>query len=320
MRRLDPWAALLLGGLLAMGVVILLATPGPWQRVVGKQPPVQPGGAGSRRRGRVRDGRPRRRPAAGSCGCTSTPRGTRSRPSSSRRRVSGFSPTDGYAPISAIADSAGPGTAAAALGGSAGREHGRLGGARPPGVGPGDPGDVARERAVQAARTPLSGGALGLAWPWRRQRPPGPTQYAELARRPAPGAVPTNSGRGAFSNYVLGFGFVRSDLTLQGATSLAEALRDVDPAGVEVRAAPVIMERSSRRGGVARGRQPDGAAVASPWRWASCRPRPTSSSRVRKRAARVLVVAPFAAPARRQQYAAQVRRRSGAFGRARPIR
>ena len=35
-RRLDPWAALLLGGLLALGVVILLATPGPWQRVVGR--------------------------------------------------------------------------------------------------------------------------------------------------------------------------------------------------------------------------------------------------------------------------------------------
>jgi hypothetical protein len=40
-RRLDPWAALLLGGLLAMGVVILLATPGPWQRVVGQEPPVR---------------------------------------------------------------------------------------------------------------------------------------------------------------------------------------------------------------------------------------------------------------------------------------
>ncbi len=48
MRRLDPWAALLLGVLLALGVVILLATPGPWQRVVGKEPPVRFGGAGAR--------------------------------------------------------------------------------------------------------------------------------------------------------------------------------------------------------------------------------------------------------------------------------
>ena len=41
MRRLDPWAAIVLGGLLAMGVVILLATPGPWQKVVHTQPPVR---------------------------------------------------------------------------------------------------------------------------------------------------------------------------------------------------------------------------------------------------------------------------------------
>ena len=51
----------------------------------------------------------------------------------------------------------------------------------------------------------------------------------------------------AFSNYVLGFGFVESDLTLQGATSLADAVRQVDPGRVAVRPAPVIAERS--RGG-----------------------------------------------------------------------
>jgi hypothetical protein len=33
-RRLDAWAALLLGVLVALGVIILLATPGPWHRVV----------------------------------------------------------------------------------------------------------------------------------------------------------------------------------------------------------------------------------------------------------------------------------------------
>ena len=40
-QRLDPWAALLLGVLLALGVVILLATPGPWHRVVGPPSAVQ---------------------------------------------------------------------------------------------------------------------------------------------------------------------------------------------------------------------------------------------------------------------------------------
>jgi len=51
----------------------------------------------------------------------------------------------------------------------------------------------------------------------------------------------------AFSNYVLGFGDVESDLTLQSATSLGEALQAVDPGRVNVRAAPVIAERC--RGG-----------------------------------------------------------------------
>ena len=33
--RLDPWAALLLGSIVTLTLVILLAMPGPWQKVVG---------------------------------------------------------------------------------------------------------------------------------------------------------------------------------------------------------------------------------------------------------------------------------------------
>ena len=45
LRRLDPWAALLLGVLVTLGVIILLATPGPWHRVVpavATHPPLAP--------------------------------------------------------------------------------------------------------------------------------------------------------------------------------------------------------------------------------------------------------------------------------------
>jgi hypothetical protein len=45
LRRLDPWAALLLGVLVTLGVIILLATPGPWHRVVpavASHPPLAP--------------------------------------------------------------------------------------------------------------------------------------------------------------------------------------------------------------------------------------------------------------------------------------
>ncbi len=44
-RRLDPWAALLLGVLVTLGVIILLATPGPWHKVVpavATHPPLAP--------------------------------------------------------------------------------------------------------------------------------------------------------------------------------------------------------------------------------------------------------------------------------------
>ena len=45
LRRLDPWAALLLGVLVTLGVIILLATPGPWHKVVpavATRPPLAP--------------------------------------------------------------------------------------------------------------------------------------------------------------------------------------------------------------------------------------------------------------------------------------
>jgi hypothetical protein len=45
LRRLDPWAALLLGVLVTLGVIILLATPGPWHKVVpavASHPPLAP--------------------------------------------------------------------------------------------------------------------------------------------------------------------------------------------------------------------------------------------------------------------------------------
>ncbi len=44
-RRLDPWAALLLGVAVTLGVIILLATPGPWHKVVpavASRPPLAP--------------------------------------------------------------------------------------------------------------------------------------------------------------------------------------------------------------------------------------------------------------------------------------
>ena len=103
-----------------MGVVILLATPGPWQRVVGQRAAGPARGARSRRRGRLRDGRPRRRRARGVLWLHLDAERHALTAVVVAPRVSGFSPTDGYAPVAAIAGSAGPSAAAAALGGALG--------------------------------------------------------------------------------------------------------------------------------------------------------------------------------------------------------
>ena len=305
-RRLDPWAALLLGGLLAMGVVILLATPGPWQRVVGEEPPVRleapapddvalfvMAGRGSSCTGIVwlhLDSEKRALAAV-----VVAP------------RISGFSPTDGYAPVAAIAGSAGPSAAAAALGGALGvsidawialdRKAMDL---AVEALVPMNEVRAARTRYREARAAWRGRGGEATAWA---------TQYESL-RVSLPQVPFEELGVVAFSNYVLGFGFVRSDLTLQGATSLAEALKEVDRDLVEVRAAPVVVERS--RGGEVW--HADASRVEPLRQSLALGIRPPETGRLiteRARVARVLVVAPLERQAA-ERYAGEVRRRLAA--------
>jgi hypothetical protein len=287
-RRLDPWAALVLGGLLAMGVVILLATPGPWQRVVGEDPPVRlEAPAPDDVALFVMGGR------GGTCSGVLWLHLDAERQSLTAvvvaPLVSGFSPGDGYAPVADIAESAGPSSAAAALGGALGVSMDAW---------------VALDRrasdlAIQAmfpvtdqrsarlayreARSAWRGrGGAEVAWA---------TQYESL-RAALPHVPFEELGVVAFSNYVLGFGFVRSDLTLQGATSLADALKQVDRDLVEVRAAPVVVERC--RGGELW--HADASRVQPLIQSLALGMRPPETGRLvtgRQRSARVLVVAPL---------------------------
>ena len=302
-RRLDPWAALLLGGLLAMGVVILLATPGPWQRVVGQEPPVRleaptpddvalfvMGGRGGSCSGIVWLHLDADRQALAAVVVAP--------------RVSGFSPTDGYAPLSAIAGSAGPSAAAEALGGALGvsmdawiaLDRKALDLVVEP-MFPMNEVRAARTR-YRAARAAWRGlGGAEDAWA---------TQYESL-RVALPQVAFEELGVVAFSNYVLGFGFVRSDLTLQGATSLAGALKEVDRNLVEVRAAPVVVERC--RGGEVW--HADASRVQPLHQSLVLGMRPPETGRLvteRTRAARVLVIAPLSR-LNAGRYAAEVRRR-----------
>jgi hypothetical protein len=302
MRRLDPWAALLLGGILAMGVVILLATPGPWRRVVGTEPPVRleapvpddvavfvMGGRGSSCSGVVWLHVDTERSALTAVVVAPS--------------LSGFSPTDGFAPIAAIADSAGPRAAAEALSGALGvsmdawvaldRKATEL---AVQAMVPLSEVKAARTRYREARAAWRGRGGAMRSWV---------TQYETLSAA-LPSAPFQELGVVAFSNYVLGFGFVSSDLTLQGVTSLGEALRDVDRGKVEVRAASVVVERC-RDGEVWRA---DASRVEPLRQSLVIGIRPPETDRlvtVRRRAARVLVVAPFARRAA-TRYAAAVRR------------
>ena len=156
---------------------------------------------------------------------------------------------------------------------------------------------AARTRYREARSAWRGHGGVGTAWA---------TQYASL--RVAILQVSFHKlGIVAFSNYVLGFGFVRSDLTLQGATSLAEALRDVDPGRVEVRAAPVVVERC--REGEAW--HADASRVEPLRQSLAMGMRPPENEKLvttQARVARVLVVAPLPR-ASAVRYAAEVRRR-----------
>jgi hypothetical protein len=240
LRWLDPWAASLLGVLVALGVVILLATPGPWQSVVGDRPPVQAapsrpadiavfvqGGRGARCTGVLWLHAEYERPSLTACVLAPPTLGL----------VAG----GGYAPVDRLVGDIGPGRAAAALGASLDvrmdawvvmtREALRV---AVPTMFP--DGEQLAQRRESRRATAAWGGVGGVLRAW-------PLQYETLAEALPKAPFGTLNIVG-FSNYVLGFGFVKSDLDLQEATSLAQLLRDLEPGQVRVRAVPAVLEQS----------------------------------------------------------------------------
>jgi len=239
-RRLDPWAALLLGGLLAMGVVILLATPGPWHQVVGPAAPVKltppaPDDVAVYVLG-GRDG-----DCSGVIWLHLDAEESSLTAVVVAPKVSGFVPGAGYAPVSDIVDAAGPRAATAALSEELDVEmdawvtlRGQALRKAIEAMIPMDEVRAARGRYRQARAAWRGRGGLPGAWL---------LQYESL--RDALPRVPYHElGVVAFSNYVLGFGFVKTDLTLQGVASLGDALRELTSGDVEVRACSVVIETS----------------------------------------------------------------------------
>ena len=303
--RLDPWAALLLGVLVALGVVILLATPGPWHKVVGPAPAVE------------------RAPPSptdlavfaltgrgGTCSAVLWLHVDHRRPAVTVVVVAaeseGYVAGGGFMPLSGVADVAGPAAAASALGQAVGvRMDAWLtldGEALRLVLSAAEPVAAGRARVVQyKGMQEAWAGTAGPARAWALQTG---VLAENLVRVPFSG---TNIV--GFTNYVLGFGHIRSDLDLQRATSLARTFKELHPSQVGVCAAPVVVQ--SCRGGRAWRVDP---AAAGRLRRALTRgvvPEPGRPLIAREAsAARVLVVLPGRRRVPRQ-YVDEVRRRLG---------
>jgi len=238
LQRLDPWAALVIGVLIALAVVILLATPGPWLRVVGPAPPVglvSPPPADVALFVLADD--------TGACTGVVWVHVDHTRKSLTATVVEsdtqGTVPGGGLTSLRRTVDDAGPEAAAGALGAALGVEM--------------DAWAALDRQALRAAvptmfpvgedRTSLKVYRRATA-AWAVRADPArrwPEQYAAL-REALPRVQYEQLKVVAFSNYILGFGVVRSDLDLQGATSLAATLGALQPSQVRVRAAAALVE------------------------------------------------------------------------------
>jgi len=241
--RLDPWAALLLGVLLALGVIILLATPGPWHAGEGPAAPGRPAPQAPTDIAVFALGG-----AEGTCTTVLWLHVDRVQPALTAvvlaPATQGFVPGAGFAPLRRIVDEVGPGVAATALGQALDvpmdawitldKQALRLV------LAPRSLAGEARAPLLEYARTKAAWEGRGTA------RRVWSTQYralgSTLARLPF-----ERINVVSFSNYVLGWGHVQSDLDLQGATSLATTFGELLPTQVDVRAAAAIVE-TCRRG------------------------------------------------------------------------
>ena len=306
LARLDPWAALVLGVLVALGVVILLATPGPWHKVVGPAPAVELAPPSPTDVALFaltgRDG---------ACEAVVWLHVDHEAPSVAAIVVApaseGFLARAGFMPLAQMVDVAGPAAATTALGQAVGVSM--------------DAwltlDDEALRMALSAAEPARPGSARvaqyldaaaawdGTASPSRAWRLQTDTLVRNLLRVPW--------GRTSiigFANYVLGFGHIRTDMDLQQATSLATTLKKLPPSQAGACAAAALVETS--RGGSVWRVDPEAAAALRRELHAGSLPAPSRPQVTRTTVpARVLVVLPGRRAGARA-YVGEVRRRLAA--------
>lgn len=238
MGGLDPWAALLLGVSVTLGVVILLAAPGPWHKVVDISPPA-----------RLVSPPPTDIAvfvlgvSSGECTGIVWLHVDHERHSLTASilapQTQGPVRGGGYVPLNRVLDDLGAQAAATSLSAvlkvdmdtwaTLDRNALRLA------VAPMFVGGQERPRLrlyAAAARAWEGRGGFRAAWPM---------QY-ETLRVALPQVPLERLNVVTFANYVLGFGIVQEELDLQAATLLANTIKALRPSRIMVRACPAVVD------------------------------------------------------------------------------
>jgi len=243
LRRLDPWAALLLGVLVTLGVIILLATPGPWHRVVpavATHPPLAPPPP-PRDIAVFVDG-PRREGCAGVVWLHIAYDLPHFTAVVVPIRLACTLPGAGLQPLSEIVDQAGPRVAASALGARLGVSLRSWVTIDPSALRSALPGFVSVTNAgVHPRPVPLVG-------VWTVHQPPTralerQVRYLRLVLKDGSADELNLVG---FANYILGSTDVSTSLRLQAVTAIGAALNNADAGDLVTGSLPVVVYRRGR--------------------------------------------------------------------------
>ena len=241
-RRLDGWAAVLLGVLVTLGVIILFATPGPWHRVVpavAKRPPLAP--APPPRDIAVFVDGPGKQGCAGVVWLHIAIDEGRFTGVVVPARLTCELPGGGLQPLAEIADQAGPKVAAHALGKRLAVSFGSWITVDPLAVRAALPGFI-------SVPTPVHGRAVPLAGVWATDQPPALALHRQVhyLRAVLRNGLADELNLVAFMNYILGSNDVHTALTLQAASAIGAALDATGPGDLVTSSLPVTVDRRGR--------------------------------------------------------------------------
>jgi hypothetical protein len=243
LRRLDPWAALLLGVLVTLGVIILLATPGPWHKVVpavATHPPLAP--PPPPRDIAVFVNGPRLEGCAGVVWLHIDYAQARFTAVVVTPSLTCLLPGAGFQPLSEIVDQAGPRLGAHALGARLGVKLDSWITVDPLALRAAIPGFVdAATKVVHPRPVPLVG-------VWSLRQPPNKAlqrqvRYLRLWLRDGSAGELNLIG---FVNYVIGSNDVDTALKLQAVSAIGAALNVADAGDFVATSLPVVVEHRGR--------------------------------------------------------------------------